>query len=168
MLSDTLLGVLGTPESIRVEAKDYLQITFLGILFLFGYNFISTVLRALGDSKTPMRFVGVAVVLNVVLDPFFIRVDPDSPGRSFNQRRYEREPVGQLRHRQVGLQQAVEGVATVGSVPRRAQSCSQLRERQRFITKRLDNRLTELLALFLHGTDDGALRVSAEHAPSAD
>src|SRR5690606_19505990 len=38
------------------------------------YNFISTVLRALGDSKTPMRFVGVAVVLNVVLDPLFIHI----------------------------------------------------------------------------------------------
>lgn len=70
--SGTLLDILGTPESILVEARDYLQITFLGILFLFGYNFVSTVLRALGDSRTPMRFVGVAVVLNVVLDPLFI------------------------------------------------------------------------------------------------
>lgn len=72
LLSGTLLRILGTPGSIMVEAREYLQITFLGILFLFGYNFISTVLRALGDSKTPMRFVAVAVVLNVVLDPLFI------------------------------------------------------------------------------------------------
>src|SRR5690625_7482684 len=44
------------------------------MLFLFGYNFISTVLRALGDSRTPMRFVTIAVLLNIVLDPLFIAV----------------------------------------------------------------------------------------------
>ena len=71
-LSETLLEIMGTPESLIVDAREYLQITFLGILFLFGYNFISTVLRALGDSKTPMRFVAVAVALNVVLDPILI------------------------------------------------------------------------------------------------
>src|SRR5699024_12827088 len=42
--------------------------------FLFGYNFVSTVLRAIGDSKNPLKFVSVAVVLNLVLDPFFIAV----------------------------------------------------------------------------------------------
>lgn len=71
-LSETLLGLMGTPDSIMDQAREYLQITFLGMLFLFGYNFISTVLRALGDSRTPMRFVLVAVLLNVVLDPLFI------------------------------------------------------------------------------------------------
>lgn len=71
-LSRMLLEVLGTPPGIMAEAEQYLQVTFLGMLFLFGYNFISTVLRALGDSKTPMRFVALAVALNVVLDPLFI------------------------------------------------------------------------------------------------
>jgi len=70
--ADTLLGLLGTPESIVAGARDYLQVTFLGMLFLFGYNFISTVLRATGDSRTPMRFVLVAVLLNAVLDPLLI------------------------------------------------------------------------------------------------
>lgn len=55
-------------------AETYLQIQFIGILFLFGYNFISTVLRALGDSKTPLRFIAFAVVLNTVLAPLFISV----------------------------------------------------------------------------------------------
>ncbi|MCM3659437.1 MATE family efflux transporter [Georgenia satyanarayanai] len=72
--SGSLLGLLGTPESIVTPAQEYLQITFLGIPFLFGYNFLSTVLRAVGDSRTPMRFVLVAVLLNVVLDPLFIHV----------------------------------------------------------------------------------------------
>jgi len=72
ILADKFLVLLGTPENMMQEATAYLRINFLGILFLFGYNFISTVLRALGDSKTPMYFVTVAVLLNIVLDPLFI------------------------------------------------------------------------------------------------
>lgn len=70
--AEQLLNLLGTPETMLQDAKAYLQINFMGILFLFGYNFISTVMRALGDSKTPLRFVTVAVFANVVLDPLFI------------------------------------------------------------------------------------------------
>jgi len=70
--ADHLLRFLGTPESMMAAATSYLQINFVGMLFLFGYNFISTVLRSLGDSKTPLRFVMIAVALNIVLDPLFI------------------------------------------------------------------------------------------------
>ncbi|WP_121642753.1 MATE family efflux transporter [Bacillus vallismortis] len=73
-LSELLLRLLKTPESMIALAETYLQIQFIGILFLFGYNFISTVLRALGDSKTPLRFIAFAVVLNTVLAPLFISV----------------------------------------------------------------------------------------------
>ncbi|HEX7065436.1 MAG TPA: MATE family efflux transporter [Bacillales bacterium] len=71
---DGLLWLLGTPEDVVPLARTYLQVNFLGIPLLFGYNFISTVLRALGDSKTPVRFVVLAVILNAVLDPLFISV----------------------------------------------------------------------------------------------
>lgn len=70
--SESILNLLDTPASIMVDAREYLQITFLGMLFLFGYNFISTALRALGNSRTPMRFVALSVVLNIVLSPLFI------------------------------------------------------------------------------------------------
>src|SRR5690625_3603593 len=70
--SEALLNIIGTPKEIMSSAKSYLQINFVGILFLFGYNFISTVLRAIGDSKTPLRFVMIAVILNIVLDPLLI------------------------------------------------------------------------------------------------
>lgn len=70
--AEFLLNVLGTPESMISDAKLYLQINFIGILFLFGYNFIGTVMRALGDSRTPLRFVLIAVLFNIVLDPLFI------------------------------------------------------------------------------------------------
>lgn len=74
IFSESLLQLLNTPEDMMVSAKAYLQINFIGILFLFGYNFISTVLRSIGDSKTPLRFVMIAVALNIVLDPIFIAV----------------------------------------------------------------------------------------------
>lgn len=74
VFAEQLLRLLGTPSEILGLAKSYLQINFLGMLFLFGYNFISTVLRALGDSKTPLKFVLIAVLLNLVMDPLFIAV----------------------------------------------------------------------------------------------
>lgn len=70
--SKFILQMLGIPEVMLAEATLYLQINFLGILFLFGYNFISTVLRAVGDSRTPIRFVLLAVILNAILDPVLI------------------------------------------------------------------------------------------------
>lgn len=74
LFAKSILQFLGTPSAMIEQAVSYLQINFLGILFLFGYNFISTVFRALGNSKTPVRFVLTAVILNTVLDPLFIYV----------------------------------------------------------------------------------------------
>lgn len=71
-LSGLILQWMGTPENMLPGGTVYLQIHFLGIVFLIGYNFVSTVLRALGDSKTPVRIVLAAVILNTVLDPLFI------------------------------------------------------------------------------------------------
>lgn len=72
LFTEQILRLMDTPEAIMPLAKTYLQIHFIGILFLFGYNFIATVLRALGDSRTPVRFVLLAVILNTILDPLFI------------------------------------------------------------------------------------------------
>ncbi|SDC98153.1 putative efflux protein, MATE family [Terribacillus halophilus] len=72
LFSRQIVVMLNTPAAMIDEAKVYLQVNFLGILFLMGYNFIGTVLRALGDSKTPLRFVFIAVMLNTILDPLFI------------------------------------------------------------------------------------------------
>lgn len=71
-LTEPLLALLNTPESITDDAKQYLQIMFIGTLFLTGYNFIGSLLRAFGDSKTPMYFVLLATVLTAVLNPLFI------------------------------------------------------------------------------------------------
>ncbi|MFG6115290.1 MATE family efflux transporter [Halobacillus sp. MO56] len=74
ILAERVLLLLGTPEAMIPGAKAYLQINSIGIFFLMGYNFIGTVMRAIGDSKTPLRFVMVAVILNAILDPIFISV----------------------------------------------------------------------------------------------
>ncbi len=74
IFTESILRLLGTPDSMISQASSYLKINFLGILFLFGYNFIGTVFRALGDSKTPIRFVLIAVILNTILDPLLISV----------------------------------------------------------------------------------------------
>ncbi|MCM3790678.1 MATE family efflux transporter [Domibacillus indicus] len=74
LYTEEMLKWLDTPTEMIPDAAVYLQINFIGILFLLGYNFISTVLRALGDSQTPLYFVLAAVLLNIVLDPVFISV----------------------------------------------------------------------------------------------
>ncbi|WP_174732475.1 MATE family efflux transporter [Mesobacillus harenae] len=73
LFAEQILRFLQTPEVMIPDAVIYLKINFLGILFLFGYNFIGTVLRSLGDSRTPLKFVFAAVILNSVLDPIFIK-----------------------------------------------------------------------------------------------
>ncbi|QDP41847.1 MATE family efflux transporter [Radiobacillus deserti] len=74
MFAEPILYLLDTPENMIAEAAVYLKVNSVGILFLLGYNFIGTVLRAIGDSKTPLTFVLLAVGLNIVLDPVFISV----------------------------------------------------------------------------------------------
>ncbi len=72
LLIRPLLTLLNTPAAVMDPASIYLRINFLGILFLVGYNFIGTALRAFGDSRTPLYFVLLATVLTVVLGPLFI------------------------------------------------------------------------------------------------
>ncbi|KAA3932302.1 MATE family efflux transporter, partial [Bacteroides ovatus] len=50
------------------DTKSYILVCSLGILFIVGYNVVCGILRGLGDSKTPLYFVGLACVINIVLD----------------------------------------------------------------------------------------------------
>src|SRR5699024_7320386 len=67
-----LIRLLRPRANMMPAATTYWQVNMIGILFLFGYIFISIVLRALGDTNTPIRFVLLAVLLNIVLDPLFV------------------------------------------------------------------------------------------------
>lgn len=69
-----LLELLGTDVAIIDQSETYMKITFAGILGTATYNGISGVLRALGDSITPLIFLIIASILNVVLDLIFVIV----------------------------------------------------------------------------------------------
>ena len=73
VLSRTVLSFLNTPENILDQATLYMQITCAGVLAVALYNCVSAILRAVGDSKTPLYFLIVASVLNIVLDLLFVR-----------------------------------------------------------------------------------------------
>ena len=67
-----VVSLMMTPEEAVAETEKYLTICFMGIPFIVAYNIISSILRGRGDSKSPMFFVVVACVINIVLDIVFI------------------------------------------------------------------------------------------------
>ncbi|HLT58680.1 MAG: MATE family efflux transporter [Limnochordales bacterium] len=67
-----ILRLMRTPESVLEPAAVYLGIFLLGLVPMFLFNVVSSILRGLGDSRTPLRFLVYATVLNIVLDPLFI------------------------------------------------------------------------------------------------
>lgn len=68
-----LLTILNTPQESFELTVQYVTICSLGNIFICGYNAISAVLRGYGDSVRPMIFVGIACVLNIVLDFGFVK-----------------------------------------------------------------------------------------------
>lgn len=72
VLSTPLLRLLNTPAESFPHARQYLDICLLGTIFVFGYNAISSIQRGLGDSVRPLIFVGIAAVINVGIDLWFV------------------------------------------------------------------------------------------------
>ena len=69
-----ILELIGLPEEVMPYAMEYLRIYLLGIVFLFIFNSLSSILRGVGDSKTPLLFLFVSSVLNILLDLLFVPV----------------------------------------------------------------------------------------------
>ena len=67
-----LLRFLNTPENILSDAIAYMQIMCLNLFLVSAYNFVSSMLRALGDSKTPLYFLILSCLLNIILDLVFV------------------------------------------------------------------------------------------------
>lgn len=67
-----LLRMMNTPEDILPFAYSYLFVIFLGIPVVFAYNILFGIIRSLGDSKTPVMYLMISSVLNIVLDLVFI------------------------------------------------------------------------------------------------
>ena len=72
--SDEIFRLMQLPEEILPQAKSYLNIYLLGMVSFFGFSGTSAILRGLGDSKTPLYFLIVATLFNIVLDILFVVV----------------------------------------------------------------------------------------------
>ena len=71
-LSETLLTMMGTPENVLKLSAVYMKIYFAGITFTMVYNFAAAILRAVGDTRSPLVFLTIAGVINVVLNLIFV------------------------------------------------------------------------------------------------
>jgi len=72
LFTPLLIRLMGAEPDVFAGAVSYLRISFMGVIFLFGYFVFQSLLRGFGDAKTPMYIVLGTVVLNAVLDPIFI------------------------------------------------------------------------------------------------
>lgn len=72
LLSPVLLRAIDTPQEILADSELYLNIYIGGLTFLFLYNIANGVFTALGDSKTPLRFLIFSSVGNIILDILFV------------------------------------------------------------------------------------------------
>lgn len=70
--SETFLRLMGTPNTVRPLSALYMRIYFGGIIFMLIYNFCASILRAAGDTKSPLVFLFIAGVVNVALNLFFV------------------------------------------------------------------------------------------------
>lgn len=81
LFSETFLTWMGTPDNVRALSALYMRIYFGGIVFNMVYNFAASILRAVGDTKSPLIFLTIAGVINVLLNLMFVTVfDMDVAG----------------------------------------------------------------------------------------
>ena len=76
LLIAPMMGLLQVPEEVYPLMRSYLWVIFWGIGGTFLYNYFACLLRAIGNSATPLLFLGVSAVLNIVLDLVFVVVVP--------------------------------------------------------------------------------------------
>lgn len=69
---DGILKLLRTPAELMEMTREYVSVVFAGIIFVFLYNFFAFLLRAMGNSKTPLMFLAISAIMNIVLDIYFV------------------------------------------------------------------------------------------------
>ena len=74
LFSETFLRWMDTPENVLPLSALYMKIYFAGIIFMMLYNFCASILRASGDTKSPLIFLTIAGVINVALNVVFVTV----------------------------------------------------------------------------------------------
>ena len=73
IFSRQILIIMNTPENAMDMALIYLRISIIGLPFAYAYFFISSILRAVGDTVRPLIFLIISSVLNIILDPILIK-----------------------------------------------------------------------------------------------
>ena len=71
---EKLLRLMGTPENVLKLSAVYMRIYFSGITFTLIYNFCASILRAAGDTKSPLVYLTISGVVNVILNVIFVTV----------------------------------------------------------------------------------------------
>lgn len=71
---DEILILMNTPAEAMADARAYCVTCIIGLIFIYGYNLVSAILRGMGDSHHPLLFITVATVINLVLDLLFVAV----------------------------------------------------------------------------------------------
>ena len=74
LFSEPLLAMMGTPENTLPLSAVYMEIYFCGITFTVVYNFCAAILRAAGDTRSPLIFLTLAGVINVILNIIFVTI----------------------------------------------------------------------------------------------
>ena len=69
---EPMLKLLNTPLESFKFTLDYTVTCIVGLVFIYGYNIVSAILRGMGDSRRPFIFIAIAAVLNLVLDVVFV------------------------------------------------------------------------------------------------
>lgn len=72
--TDSAITLMHTPEESVEYTRQYIMICATGIPFIIGYNAVSGIFRGIGDSKTPVYFVLIACVINIVVDVVLVAV----------------------------------------------------------------------------------------------
>ncbi|MGP1411042.1 MAG: MATE family efflux transporter [Peptoanaerobacter stomatis] len=69
-----ILVLMDTPEHVLPESITYFRIYFMGSMFFVLYNMSSSILRSVGDSVTPLKFLMIASITNIILDYFLVGI----------------------------------------------------------------------------------------------
>lgn len=80
ILQNQILQWMKTPAESYLGASQYSLICMIGLVFIYGYNIVSAILRGMGDSKHPFIFIGVAAIMNLILDIVFVSILDFGPG----------------------------------------------------------------------------------------
>lgn len=127
VFSETFLQLMDTPENVLPLSAVYMRIYFCGIVFNMVYNFCTSILRAVGDTKSPLVFLAIAGVINVVLNIVFVTlIDMNVAGVALA----------------TTISQAVSAVLVVLALMRRTDACKLTLSKMRFYGAQLGKIIT--------------------------